>query len=51
MKFSVATADGRVTNYEGDYKITDMGVLSIKPAKGNPVVLSPTGWWAVELNG
>ena len=49
MKFSVATPDGKVTPYEGQYTIGDSGVLSILPQTGNPVILSPSGWLAVEI--
>lgn len=49
MKFTVATANGMITNYDGQYSITESGLLSIEPVNGNPVVLSPAGWFALEV--
>ena len=34
MRFSVATPNGKVTPYEGQYTIGDSGVLSILPRTG-----------------
>jgi hypothetical protein len=49
VKFNVAAPNGKTESYEGDYKITDGGVLSVKPGSGNPVIFSPAGWLALEV--
>lgn len=49
MRFKVKTAnDQAATTIEGAYKVADSGVLFIKPDRGNPVALSPSGWLSVE---
>jgi len=50
MRFSVATtADLIITEYEGRFRVTDSGVLSIEPDDGNPILLSPAFWLSVEI--
>jgi len=49
VKFKVAASNGKTESYEGDYKITDGGVLAVKPGSGNSVLFSPAGWLALEV--
>jgi hypothetical protein len=52
MKFSVATANGEVIEYEGELRVgTFSGVLSIKPDSGGYVLVSPNAWDSVEVSG
>ena len=48
-KFSVAAANGTTAVYDGTYKVTQGGVLSVLPDNGNPVVFSPAGWLGLEV--
>ena len=47
--FKVAFSNGQIAEYTGTYKVTDGGVLAVKPDKGNMLVYSPSGWLCVEV--
>ena len=48
MRFRVETSES-VAEYEGSFRVTDSGVLSIEPDDGNPLLLSPAFWIMVEV--
>jgi hypothetical protein len=49
MKFKLRTVNANDLAIEGTYTISEAGVLSVKPAKGNLLVFSPAAWLSVEV--
>lgn len=49
MKFTVATANGQITDYNGSFIVSDDGLLRISPEGGNRIIMSPAGWVALEV--
>jgi hypothetical protein len=49
MKFKLRTVNANDLAIEGTYTISDAGVLSVKPDKGNLFVFSPAAWVSVEV--
>jgi hypothetical protein len=49
MKFKLKTVNANDIAIEGTYKISEAGVLSVEPEKGNLLVLSPAAWLSVEV--
>ena len=48
-KFRVKPMGSQAHIVEGEYKITEGGVLSVLPKSGPPVIYGPSGWATVEV--
>jgi hypothetical protein len=50
MTFTVVMANGAPTLFEGSYKVSKSGLLSIETQGGNAILLSPAGWLSLETD-
>ena len=48
-KFRVKPTGAQAHMVEGEYKVTEGGVLAVLPKTGPPMIYGPGGWASVEV--
>lgn len=48
-KFQIHGSNGASVVIEGNYTVTGSNVLVVRPDKGNPFIMSPSGWTQVDI--